>query len=90
MTTTVARPAPGWSHLEPRAGARGPASGPCRRWPTWRSVAVLLARCRFSPVACLGRLVGAILTTVVAVVAGGGVATWLRAPVFLVPLIQAS
>ncbi|MFN8158046.1 MAG: DUF3488 and transglutaminase-like domain-containing protein [Candidatus Nanopelagicales bacterium] len=86
MTTTVS---------PPRTDGRTPSPGPSPRVPgvlmpsVATAVAVLLASLSISPVFASGGWFGAILTTVVAVVAAGGVATWLRAPVFLVPLIQA-
>jgi transglutaminase-like putative cysteine protease len=53
------------------------------------AVAVLLAAFSLSPVFAHGAWFGAVLSAVVAVVAVGAVATWLRAPVFLVPVLQA-
>ncbi|HET7899769.1 MAG TPA: DUF3488 and transglutaminase-like domain-containing protein, partial [Candidatus Nanopelagicales bacterium] len=86
MTTTVSAPP---------TGGRAPAPAPAPHVPgvllpaVATASAVLLGALALSPVFASGAWFGAVLLTVVAVVSAGGVATWLRAPVFLVPIIQA-
>lgn len=85
MTATVAPP----------NASRTPPPAPATRLPgvampsVATGVAVLLASLSLSPVYASGAWFGATLLTVLAVVSAGAVATWLRAPVFLVPVIQA-
>jgi transglutaminase-like putative cysteine protease len=81
--------------LPPPVAARTPPPAAAPRMPgvvlpsLATGTAVLLASLSLSPVYASGAWFGATLLTVIAVVSAGAVATWLRAPVFLVPVIQA-
>ena len=81
--------------VSPPTSSRSPQPAPAPRLPgvtlpsVATGVAVLLASLSLSPVYDSGAWFGATLLTVVAVVSAGAVATWLRSPVFLVPVIQA-
>ena len=81
--------------VSPPTSSRSPQPATAPRLPgvtlpsVATGVAVLLASLSLSPVYDSGAWFGATLLTVVAVVSAGAVATWLRSPVFLVPVIQA-
>jgi hypothetical protein len=88
MTTTLPRPAPapGGSATAPRVSTAYGVLGPS----VSAGVAVLLASLSVAPLVDSGGWFGATFVTVVLVVAAGGLATWGRLPVFLVPILQAA
>jgi transglutaminase-like putative cysteine protease len=93
MTATLVPPTTS-SAPSPAAGPASRASrvsGPSILGPTVASgVAVALSALALVPLFDGGGWVGASLLVVIAVTAAGGVATRLRAPLFLIPVIQAA
>jgi transglutaminase-like putative cysteine protease len=93
VTATLTPPTT--SAVGPATGAvgrgRGRLPGPSVVGPAVASgVAVLLSSLALVPLFANGGWFGATLLVVIAVTAAGAVATWLRAPLFLVPIIQAA
>lgn len=88
MTTTLSRPAPapGGPATAPRVSTANGVLGPS----VSAGVAVLLASLSVAPLVDSGGWFGATFLTVVLVVAAGGLATWGRLPVFLVPILAAA
>ncbi len=85
MTTISAPPASGRRSAPPAAPRVPGVLAPSVATAT----AVLLASLSLAPVFDSGAWFGATLLVVVAIVSAGAVASWLRSPVFLIPLIQA-
>ncbi len=90
--TTTATP-PGTGSRAPRGDApvaRNRVSSGVILGPSIASaVAVILASIALGPLFDSGSWFGATFVTVVVVIAVGGVATWVRLPLFLVPIVQA-
>lgn len=91
MTATLVPPATAAPGPPPGSAARASrVSGPSIVGPTVASgVAVLLASLALVPLFDDAGWFGATLLVTVAVIAAGGIATRLRAPLFLIPVIQA-
>jgi transglutaminase-like putative cysteine protease len=90
MTTTgTVRPTPTRSPAPPPPVSANRVSSSGILGPSVASgVAVVLASFALGPLFDSGAWFGSVLITVAAVVAVGGVATWARLPLFLVPIVQ--
>ena len=91
MTATLVPPATSAPSPPPVSAARASrVAGPSLVGPSVASgVAVLLSSLALAPLFADGGWFGATLLVTVAVTAAGGIATRLRAPLFLIPVIQA-
>jgi len=88
LTTVLSRPSSAPtppsgqpSTLAPRGGVLGPSIA--------TAIAVLLTSWSLAPLVDTGGWLGATMLVVLVVTVVGGVATWARVPVFLIPILQA-
>jgi len=90
MTATAAPPSAGARPGAAPAARNRVSSGGILGPSVASAVAVILASIALGPLFDSGSWFGATFVTTVVVVAVGGVATWARLPLFLVPIVQAA